>query len=206
MIVGKCSEETERIVLPMTRIKHNNLIAARVVVVLIESQQLIDTKIWEHTTYAIEKDVRATILILNIHMVEDALMQELHKLRTVCITGQRILGVLSLRGVSLFLLQLVFQHTWVLQEFLLVKEIAEFLKEIQAKHVHIVDRANKILLELLYLTAYVVLLICRVLVDEEVVKQVAILWVLKTWTVQFVVEFLNGHKLRIILIYLISDG
>ena len=193
MIVGKGSEETERVVLPMTRIKHDNLIAACVVVILIESQQLIDTKIWEHTTYAIEKDVRATILILNIHMVEDALMQELHKLRTVCITGHRILGVLSLRGVSLFLFQLVFQHTRMLQEFLLVEEIAEFLKEIQAKHVHIVDRSNNILLELLYLTVDVVFLICRLLVDEEVVEQVTIFWVLETRTVQLIVEFLDCH-------------
>jgi hypothetical protein len=167
----------------MTRIKHDNLIAARVVAVLIESQQLIDTKIRKHTAYTIEEDVGTTIFILNIHMVKNALMQKLHKLWAVCITGQRVLGVLSLRGISLFLLQLVFQHTWVLQEFLLVEEIAEFLKEIQAKHVHIVDRANKILLELLYLTADVVLLICRVLVDEEVVKQVAILCVLETWAI-----------------------
>jgi hypothetical protein len=80
-----------------------------------------------------------------------------------------------------------------LQEFLLVEETAKFLKEIQAKHVHIVDRANKILLELLYLTAYVVLLICRVLVDEEVVKQIAIPRVLETWAIQLIVEFLDCH-------------
>ena len=159
----------------MTRIKHNNLITARVVVVLIESQQLIDTKIWEHAANAIEEDIRTTIFILNIHMIEDALMQKLHKLWAVCITGQRVLGVLSLRGISLFFLQLIFQHTGMLQEFLLVEEIAEFLKEIQAKHVHIVDRANKVLFELLYLTADVVLLLCRVLVDEEVIEQVAFL-------------------------------
>ena len=193
MIVGKCSEETERIILPMTRIKHNNLIAARVVAVLIEGQQLIDTKIWEHAAYTIEEDVGTTIFILNIHMVKNALMQKLHKLWAVCITGQRVLGVLSLRGISLFLLQLVFQHTWVLQEFLLVEEIAEFLKEIQAKNVHIVDRTNEICLKLLNLVTDVILLICRVLVDEEVVEQVTILWVLETRTVQLIVEFLDCH-------------
>ena len=120
-------------------------------------------------------------------------MQELHKLRTVCITGQRILGILSLRGVCLFLLQLVFQHTRMLQEFLLVEEIAEFLKEIQAKNVHIVDRTNEICLKLLYLVTDIILLISRVLVDEEVIEQVTIFWVLETWTVQLIVEFLDCH-------------
>ena len=80
-----------------------------------------------------------------------------------------------------------------LQEFLLVEEIAEFLKEIQAEHVHIVDGTYQVGLKLLYLATDVILLLCRVLVDEEVIKQVAILWVLKTWAVQFIIEFLDGH-------------
>jgi len=172
----------------MTRVKHDNLVFTRVVVVLIKSQQLIDTKIWEHTAHAIDEHVWATILIFDADMVDDTLMKELHKLRAMCITSQCVLCVLCLRRVGLFFLQLVFQHTGVLQELLLVEEIAEFLKQIQRQHVHIVDRTNQVRFKLLYLTADVVLLLSRVLVDEEVVKQVAILWVLETWAVQLIVE------------------
>ena len=69
----------------MTRIKHDNLIFACVVVVFIESQQLIDTEIREHTAYTIEEHVWTAILILDADMLDDTLMKELHKLRTVCI-------------------------------------------------------------------------------------------------------------------------
>ena len=76
------------------------------------------------------------------------------------------------------------------QELLLVEKIAELIKQIKRKHIHIVDGANEVRLELLYLLTYVILLVCRVLVDEEVVEQVAILRVLETGTVQFVIKFL----------------
>ena len=79
------------------------------------------------------------------------------------------------------------------QELLLVEKIAELIKQIKRKHIHIVDGANEIRLELLYLLTYVILLVCRVLVDEEVIEQVAILRVLETGTVQFVIKFLYRH-------------
>ena len=79
------------------------------------------------------------------------------------------------------------------QELLLVEEIAELIKQIKRKHIHIVDGANEVRLELLYLLTNVILLLCRVLVDEEVVEQVSILCVLKTWAVQFVIKFLYSH-------------
>ena len=69
------------------------------------------------------------------------------------------------------------------QELLLVEEIAELIKQIKRKHIHIVDGANEVRLELLYLLTNVILLLCRILVDEEVVEQVSILCVLKTWAV-----------------------
>jgi hypothetical protein len=96
MVVGKGSKETERVVLPMTRVKHDNLVFAGVVVVLIESQQLIDTEIREHTAHTINEHVWATILVLDTDMLDDTLMKELHKLRAVCIACQCVLGILSL--------------------------------------------------------------------------------------------------------------
>ena len=79
------------------------------------------------------------------------------------------------------------------QELLLVEEIAELIKQIERKHIHIVDGANEIRLELLYLLTNVILFVCRVLVDEEVVEQVAILRILETGTVQFIIKFLYRH-------------
>jgi hypothetical protein len=80
----------------MTRIENDNLVFTRVVVVLIKGQQLIDTKIWEHTSHAIDEHVWTTILVFDADMLDDTLMQELHKLRAVCIAGQCVLGILSL--------------------------------------------------------------------------------------------------------------
>ena len=80
------------------------------------------------------------------------------------------------------------------KELLLVEKVAKLLKQIQRKHIHVVDRANEIRLELLYLPADVVLLLCRILVDEEVVGKVAILRVLETRGVQFIIN-LNSATL-----------
>ena len=103
------------------------------------------------------------------------------------ITGQRVLGVLCLGRIVLLFLQLVFQHGWMTQELLLVEKVAKLLKQIQRKYIHIVDRANEIRLELLYLATDVILLLCRILVDEEVIEQVAVLRVLETRAVQFII-------------------
>ena len=93
------------------------------------------------------------------------------------------------------------KHGRVTQELLLVKKIAELIKQIERKHIHIVDGANEVRLELLYLPADVVLLLCRILVDEEVVEQVTILRILETGTVQFVIKFLYRH---IIICFILS--
>ena len=79
------------------------------------------------------------------------------------------------------------------QELLLVEKIAELIKQIERKHIQIVDGANEVRLELLYLLTYVILLVCRLLVDEEVVEQVAVLRVLETRAVQFIIKFLYRH-------------
>ena len=81
------------------------------------------------------------------------------------------------------------------QELLLVEEIAELIKQIKRKHIHIVDGANEVRLELLYLLTNVILLLCRILVDEEVVEQVSILCVLKIWGVQFVIKCVDVDNL-----------
>ena len=65
------------------------------------------------------------------------------------------------------------------QKLLLVEKVAKLLKQIQRKHIHVVDRANEIRLELLYLPTDVILLLCRILVDEEVIEQIAVLRVLE---------------------------
>ena len=87
------------------------------------------------------------------------------------------------------------------QELLLVKKITEIIKQIKRKHIHIVDGANEIRLELLYLSAYVVLLLCLILLDEEFVEHVTILRILETGTVQFVIKFLYRH---IIICFILS--
>jgi hypothetical protein len=74
-----------------------------------------------------------------------------------------------------------------LEKLLLVKEIAELLKEVQSKHIHVVDGADKIRLELLDLSADVIFLLSRVLVNEEVIEQVSVLSILKARAVKLVV-------------------
>lgn len=164
----------------MTWVEDDNLILPSLVVVLIEGKKLVDSQIGEHTAYAIQENVWTAVLILDGDMVDDTPVNVLHELRRMGITGQRVLGVLRLGRIVLLFLQLVFQHGRMTQELLLVEKVAKLLKQIQRKHIHIVDRANEIRLELLYLPTDVILLLCRILVDEEVIEQVAVLRVLET--------------------------
>ena len=186
----------------MTWVEDDNLILPSLVVVLIEGKKLVDSQIWEHTAYAIQENVWTTVLILDGNMVDDTLMNVLHELRRMGITGQRVLGVLCLGWSVLLFLQLVFQHRWMTQELFLVEKVTKLLKQIQRKHIHIVDRANEIRLELLYLPTDVILLLCRILVNEEVVEQVAVLRVLETRAVQFIIKLFYRHITLISLCYL----
>ena len=195
MIVWERIKQTERVLVTMTWVEDDNLILPGIVVVLIEGKKLINSQIWEHTAYAIQENVWTTVLILDGDMVDDTLMNVLHELWRMGITGQRVLGVLCLGRIVLLFLQLVFQHGRMTQELLLVEKVAKLLKQIQRKYIHIVDRANEIRLKLLYLATDVILLLCRILVDEEVIEQVAILRVLETRAVQFIIKFFSSYHI-----------
>ena len=91
MVVGQGSEQAERVVLPMARIKHDDLIFARVIIVFIECQQFVDTEIGEHAAYAIHEDVWAAIIVFNVDVVENALVQKLHKLGTMGVSRKGLL-------------------------------------------------------------------------------------------------------------------
>lgn len=157
MIVWECIEQTEGVLVTMTWVEDDNLILPGLVVVLIEGKKLVDSQIWEHAADAIQENVWTAVLILNGDMVDDTLMNVLHELRRMGITGQCVLGVLCLGWFVLLFLQLVFQHRWMTQELFLVEKVTKLLKQIQRKHIHIVDRANEIRLELLYLPTDVTL-------------------------------------------------
>ena len=120
----------------MTWVEDDNLILPGLVVVLIEGKKLVDSQIWEHAADAIQENVGTAVLILDGDMVDDPLMNVLHELRRMGITGQRVLGVLCLGRIVLLFLQLVFQHGWMTQELLLVEKVAKLLKQIQRKYIH----------------------------------------------------------------------
>lgn len=186
----------------MTWVEDDNLVLPGIVVVLIEGKKLVDSQIGKHTADAIQENVWTAVLILDGDMVDDTPVNVLHELWRMGITGQCVLGVLCLGRIVLLFIQLVFQHGWMAQELLLVEKVAKLLKQIQRKHIHIVDRANEISLELLYLPTDVILLLCRILVDEEVIEQVAVLRVLETRAVQFIIKFFYRHITLISLCYL----
>ena len=94
MVVGQCSEQTERVLVTMSWIEDNNLVFPRLVVVLIQGKELVDTQIGKHRAYAIEEDIGTTILVFDGDMVENALMDILHELRRMGVAGQRVLCVL----------------------------------------------------------------------------------------------------------------
>lgn len=148
MIVWERIKQTERVLVTMTRIEDDNLILPSIVVILVEGKKLVDSQIWEHAADAIQENVGTAVLILDGDMVDDTLMNVLHELRRMGITGQRVLGVLCLGRIVLLFLQLVFQHGRMTQKLLLVEKVAKLLKQIQRKYIHIVDRANEIRLEL----------------------------------------------------------
>ena len=128
MVIGEGSEQAEGILLTMTRVEDYDFVFAGVVVILIKGMQLIDTEIWVHAANTINKDVWASIVILDVDMVDDTLMQELHELRAMGIACQGVLRVLCLRRVSLFFFQLILQHAGMLQEFFMVEELTKLLE------------------------------------------------------------------------------
>ena len=104
MIVWERIKQTERVLVTMTRIEDDNLILPGIVVVLIEGKKLVDSQIGKHTADAIQENVWTAVLILDGDMVDDTLMNVLHELWRMGITGQCVLGVLCLgRIVLLFL-------------------------------------------------------------------------------------------------------
>ena len=128
MVIGKGSEQAEGILLTMTRVEDDDFVFARIVVILVEGKQLVYTEVWVHTAYTIDKNVWAAIVILDVDMVDDTLMQELHELRAMGVACQGVLRVLCLRWVGLFLFQLILQHAGMLQEFFLVEELTKLLE------------------------------------------------------------------------------
>ena len=76
------------------------------------------------------------------------------------------------------------------QKFLLVEEAAKLIKQIQCKHIHIVCGTDQIRFKLLYLLTNVILFLCRILVDEKVIKQVAIFRILESRTPVAVITIL----------------
>ena len=71
----------------MSWVEDDNLILPSIVVVLIEGKELINSQIWEHTAYAIQENVWTTVLVLDGDMVDDSLVNVLHELRRMSITG-----------------------------------------------------------------------------------------------------------------------
>ena len=88
MVVGQCSKQAEGVPFPMSGVEDDNLVFPRLVVVLIQGKELVDTQIGKHRAYAIEEDIGTTILVFDGDMVENALMDILHELRRVGIARQ----------------------------------------------------------------------------------------------------------------------
>lgn len=85
----------------MSGIKDNNFIFAGLVIILIEGKKLINSQIWEHTAYAIQEHVWTAIFVLDSDMIDDTLMNVLHKLWRMGIACQCVLSVLCLGWVIL---------------------------------------------------------------------------------------------------------
>ena len=128
MVIGEGSKQAEGILLTMTRVEDDDFVFARIVVILVEGKQLVYTEVWVHTANTIDKNVWAAIVILDVDMIDDTLMQELHELRAMGIACQGVLRVLCLRRVGLFFFQLILQHAGMLQEFFLVEELTKLLE------------------------------------------------------------------------------
>ena len=92
---GPRTKEFERVLFSMAGIEHYELIFTRFVVIFVKSEKFIDSYVWVHASHSVEKYVRTLVVILNIDMVDDTLMQVSHKFRTVSISCQCILYVLS---------------------------------------------------------------------------------------------------------------
>ena len=187
MVVRQVVKEPEGVVLPVARIEYQNLVLAGVIVVLVEREELVHSQVRIHRSDSVEEYIRPPVIILDGDVIHYPLVDILDEFRTVRITDKSLLGVLRSGRILFFLLKEVLQHGRMLEKLLLVKEIAELLKKVQRKHIDVVDGADKIRLELLDLPSDVVLLLGRVLIDEEVIEQVTVLSVLEAGAVELIV-------------------
>jgi hypothetical protein len=68
-------------------------------------------------------------------------------------------------------------------DLLCLEVVAKLLKEIQAQDIHIVSRTDKVVLELHYLCPDIILILGRILIDEEIVENIPILRILESGVV-----------------------
>src|SRR5574344_22925 len=177
-----------------TRIDHDNLVCACIIVIFVKCKKLIDPEIGVHGAYAIEKNKWTTVIIILRDMAADALVNILHEVGTMSISRQCILYISGLRWVCLFFFQLIFQHGRMTEKLLVIKKLAELIKEIECEHIHIVGRTNEVSLKFLDLLPNGILLLGRILKNEEVIKQISILSILEFRAVEQIVKFLDGHS------------
>ena len=193
MIVGQEAEKPEGIAFPLAGIKDNNLVFVGLVVVFVKSQEFVDPEIGEHGSDAVQEDIGPLVLVFLGNMMLDPMVDVFQEILMMGVARQGILNVGSLSRVVFFLFQKVAEHGRIVQELLLVQEGAKFLKKIQHQHIHVIERAYQVGLELLYLLPDTVFVLGRVLEKVKVVEQIPVFRILETGTAQLLIEFLYGH-------------
>jgi len=175
MMVREKSEQTERIVFPMTRIENDNLVFVGDVILFVQCQQFVSSDVGIHGADAINEDIGTAVVVLNIHVSHDMLMEIVNEAFGMCVACQCGHGGI---GIRLLLLQLIFQHRAV-HDLPCLEVVAKLLEEIQTQDIHIVSGTDKVVLKLHYLCPDIIFILGRILIDEEIIENIPILWILE---------------------------
>lgn len=180
--------EREGVLLAVTGVEHHNLVFVGQIIVLVHGEELVDPEVWEDGTDSVKEDVRTFVLVFNLDVVHYALVKIFKELLAVGIAHQCIPYIGRVCRIGVLLLRKIFQHRGMAKEFLLVEEVAKLLEQVDGQGVNIGGRPFQVLLEVHDVSAHEIFLRCRILIDEEVIEEVADLRLLKPVAVQQLVQ------------------
>lgn len=192
MRVFKRVEEGERVALLMAGIEQDNLIARRVVILLVAREEHVGAQIRKHLAYAVDEDVWVFVAIVGVDVLVDFLA---HKTDEIVGVGFRCKLRCHHVGVRLVFLESVVEQRRV-AKLLIAEILAERLEQVNNKCVYKVCRAFKLFLELLHLPTHLILLIGRVLIYIIVVEYVAAVLILELWRAQIFIQLWYSHALH----------
>ena len=194
MVIFQLGEETERVPFLFPGIEKDNLVAERLVKLLVFVEKRACTQIGVHIPDAVQEHIGAAIFVNLAHVLHDTAMDVLHEAFAVGLDDKGLLDGISLLSLNA---GIILQSRGVLITERTVLEIgAEFLIDVQGEDIDIVNGTQDLLLDVGDLLPHLIFLLGRIEVNEEVIEQITVGGILEFLTAKLCIKLLYGHVLH----------